>query len=85
MQRLATGETAPRKCRSGTRLPPTLVMAAVHELAKGWTSEAISIGSPGLVGVHGPHSEPGHLGRDGLGATSRRPAIGLCGSSTMRR
>ena len=82
---LATGETSPRKCRSGKRLTPTLLVATVHELAKGWTYEAISLGYPGLVGVHGLHTEPGHLGRDGMGSTSRRPSTGLCGSSTMRR
>ena len=30
---LATGETAPRTCRSGKRLTPTQMVAAVHELA----------------------------------------------------
>ena len=64
---LATGETAPRTFRSGKRLTPTQMVAAVHELTEGWTYEAISIGYPGLVGAHGPHSEPGNLGPGWVG------------------
>jgi len=64
---LATGETSPRKGRSGKRLTPTRMVAEVHELAEGWAYEAVSIGYPGLVGAHGPRSEPGNLGPGWVG------------------
>ena len=64
---LATGETEPRTCRSGKRFTPTQMVAAVHELAEGWTYEAISIGYPGVVGARGPRSEPGNLGSGWVG------------------
>ena len=64
---LATGETAPRTRQSGKRLTPTQLVAAVHELAEGWTYEAISIGYPGVVGARGPRSEPGNLGSGWVG------------------
>src|SRR5215217_6838195 len=64
---LATGETEPRTCLSDKRLTPTQMVAAVHELAEGWTYEAISIGYPGVVGTRGPRSEPGNLGSGWVG------------------
>ena len=64
---LATGETEPRSCRSGKRFTPTRMVAAVQELAEGWTYEAISIGYPGVVGERGPRSEPGNLGSGWVG------------------
>jgi hypothetical protein len=36
-------------------------------MAEGWDYEAISIGYPGLVGSHGPSSEPGNLGPGWVG------------------
>ena len=64
---LATGETTPRTCRSGKRLTPDQMVAAVQELAEDWTYEAISIGYPGVVGARGPASEPGNLGSGWVG------------------
>jgi polyphosphate glucokinase len=64
---LATGETDPRACRSGKRFTPTQMVAAVHELAEGWTYEAISMGYPGVVGARGPRSEAGNLGPGWVG------------------
>jgi len=64
---LATGETEPRKVRSGKRFTPPQMVAAVQALAAGWTYEAISIGYPGVVGPHGPRSEPGNLGPGWVG------------------
>ena len=64
---LATGETEPRTCPSGKRLTPTQMVAAVQELAAGWTYEAVSIGYPGVVGARGPRSEPGNLGSGWVG------------------
>jgi polyphosphate glucokinase len=64
---LATGETTPRTCRSGKRLTPDQMVAAVQELAADWTYEAISIGYPGVVGARGPASEPGNLGSGWVG------------------
>jgi polyphosphate glucokinase len=64
---LATGETEARTCPSGKRLTPTRMVAAVQELAAGWTYEAVSIGYPGVVGARGPRSEPGNLGSGWVG------------------
>ena len=43
------------------------MVAAVQELAEGWTYEAISIGYPGVAGARGPRSEPGNLGSGWVG------------------
>jgi polyphosphate glucokinase len=64
---LATGQTEPRKHRSGKNLTPAKVVEIVREMAEGWDYEAISIGYPGLVGDHGPSSEPGNLGSGWVG------------------
>jgi polyphosphate glucokinase len=58
---LAAGQTEPRKIRSGKKLTPAGMVEAVRELAEGWDYEAVSIGYPGMVGEHGPRSEPGNL------------------------
>jgi hypothetical protein len=59
---LATGETEPRKRRSGKKMTPVKMVEIVQELAEGWNYEAVSIGYPGLVGNQGPSSEPNNLG-----------------------
>jgi polyphosphate glucokinase len=64
---LASGQTEPRKRRSGRSLTPPKMVEAVQELAEGWDYEAISIGYPGLVGTLGPSSEPGNLGGGWVG------------------
>jgi polyphosphate glucokinase len=64
---LASGQTEPRKRRSGKSLTPPKMVEAVQELAEGWDYEAISIGYPGLVGTLGPSSEPGNLGGGWVG------------------
>ena len=64
---LATGETEPRKASSGKSLTPTRMAQKVKELADGWDYEGVSIGYPGLVGIHGPRSEPGNLGAGWVG------------------
>ena len=64
---LVTGETEPRLRRSGRHLTPPQLVAAVHELAEGWTYEAISMGYPGVVGARGPRAEPGNLGPGWVG------------------
>jgi polyphosphate glucokinase len=64
---LAAGQTEPRKTRSGRKLTPTGMVEAVRELAQGWDYEAVSIGYPGMVGEHGPRSEPGNLGPGWVG------------------
>ena len=64
---LATGETEPRPYRSGKRLTPAQMVAAVQALAEDWTYEAVSIGCPGVVGARGPASEPGNLGSGWVG------------------
>jgi polyphosphate glucokinase len=64
---LATGQTEPRKAPSGKDMTPTRMVEAVQGLAKGWDYEAVSIGLPALVGMHGPRSEPGNLGPGWVG------------------
>jgi polyphosphate glucokinase len=64
---LVSGQTEPRKQRSGCKLTPTGLIEIIQELAAGWEYEAISIGYPGLVGSHGPRSEPGNLGPGWVG------------------
>jgi polyphosphate glucokinase len=64
---LVTGQTEPRKHPSGKNLTPAKMVEIVRKLAKGWRYEAISIGYPGLVGDHGPSSEPGNLGSGWVG------------------
>jgi hypothetical protein len=64
---LASGETEPRKMNSGKKLTPTRMIEGVLKLAAGWKYDAISIGFPGLVGNHGPRSEPGNLGPGWVG------------------
>jgi predicted NBD/HSP70 family sugar kinase len=64
---LATGQTEPRKTSSGKRLTPGKMVDKVKELAEDWEYEAVSIGYPGLVGNHGPRSEPGNLGGGWVG------------------
>jgi polyphosphate glucokinase len=64
---LASGETEPRKMTSGKRLTPNRMVEGVQRLASEWKYEAVSIGFPGLVGNHGPRSEPGNLGAGWVG------------------
>jgi polyphosphate glucokinase len=64
---LASGQTEPRKRRSGKKLTPAKMVEIVQELAKRWDFDAISIGYPGLVGSQGPSSEPGNLGAGWVG------------------
>jgi polyphosphate glucokinase len=59
---LAAGQTEPRKTRSGKKLTPAGMVEAVRELAEGWDYEDVSVGYPGMVGEHGPRSEPANLG-----------------------
>lgn len=64
---LATGQTEPTKMPSGKRFTPARMVEAVKKLAETWEYDAVTIGYPGLVGTHGPHSEPGNLGSGWVG------------------
>jgi polyphosphate glucokinase len=64
---LLSGATEPRKMPSGKKLTPARLVESVQKLAEDWDYEAISIGYPGLVGSHGPRSEPGNLGPGWVG------------------
>jgi polyphosphate glucokinase len=64
---LASGQTEPRKAPSGRGFTPTRLVEEVRALTRDWEYEAISIGYPGLVGDHGPRSEPGNLGAGWVG------------------
>lgn len=64
---LASGQTEPRKAPSGKDFTPAKLVETVRTLAHDWEYEALSIGLPGLVGPHGPRSEPGNLGPGWVG------------------
>ena len=50
------------KAPTGKEFTPAKLVETARGLAAGWEYEAISIGYPGMVGAHGPRSEPGNLG-----------------------
>jgi polyphosphate glucokinase len=64
---LASGQIEPRKKPSGKKLTPGKFVEAVKDAAADWEYEAVSFGFPGLVGTHGPRSEPGNLGPGWVG------------------
>jgi predicted NBD/HSP70 family sugar kinase len=64
---LATGHIKPRKASSGKKLTPGKMIEIVRALTNDWEYEAVSLGYPGLVGLHGPRSEPGNLGPGWVG------------------
>src|SRR5207248_7134097 len=64
---LATGQSEPRRRKSGPGMTPQEMVAMVREMAADWTYEAVSVGYPGQVGDHGPRSEPGNLGPGWVG------------------
>jgi polyphosphate glucokinase len=64
---LASGQTEPRRNRSGIGLTPQRMVEIVRDLAGDWHYEAVSLGYPGQVGDHGPRQEPGNLGPGWVG------------------
>ncbi len=64
---LAAGQTEARKAPSGKDFTPARLVETVRALTPDWEYEAVSIGYPGLVGPHGPRSEPGNLGPGWVG------------------
>lgn len=64
---LATGQSEPRRRKSGPAMTPQEMVEMVREMASDWEYEAVSIGYPGQVGDHGPRSEPGNLGAGWVG------------------
>jgi hypothetical protein len=64
---LASGQHEPLKIDSGKDMTPARMVEAVMSAAKPWKFDAVSIGYPGLVGAHGPHSEPLNLGPGWVG------------------
>src|SRR5215210_6454710 len=67
MKILATGQSEPRRRRTGPTMTPQDLVARVRELASDWDYEAVSLGYPGQVGDSGPRSEPGNLGAGWVG------------------
>jgi polyphosphate glucokinase len=55
------------KAASGKKLTPGKMIDMVKELSKEWSYDAVSLGYPGMVGPHGPRSEPGNLGPGWVG------------------
>lgn len=64
---LATGQSEPRRRKSGPLMTPQEMVETVREMADDWEYEAVSIGYPGQVGDHGPRSEPANLGAGWVG------------------
>ncbi|MBM4073178.1 MAG: ROK family protein [Planctomycetes bacterium] len=64
---LLSGEVEPRRFSSGKRMTPTKMVESLLSEVGDWKYDAISIGYPGLVGDHGPRSEPGNLGHGWVG------------------
>jgi polyphosphate glucokinase len=60
---LATGQTEPRRFRSGPHLTATAMVKGVKACAKGWKYDAVSIGYPGVVVRDRPVAEPHNLGK----------------------
>src|SRR5262245_60422140 len=59
---LATGHRVPRKFPSGPTMTPGAMVKTVHELARGWEYDVVSIGYPGCVRHGMPIAEPYNLG-----------------------
>ena len=81
---LASGETEPRKASSGKSLTPTKMAEKVKELAAGWSYDGVSIGYPGLVGIHGPALGAGKS-RARLGRFQLRRRLRSTGADHQRR
>lgn len=84
---LAAGQTEPRKAPSGKEFTPGKLVETVRELAEDWQYDAISLGYPGLTGVHGPRSEPGNLGPGWVGfdfATAFGMPVKLINDASMQ-
>lgn len=64
---LATGEATARRINSGPDLGPARMVKRVLGACKDWKFGAVSIGYPGLAGMHGPRSEAGNLGPGWVG------------------
>jgi len=59
---LVNGETTPHKAPTGPDFTPDHLLGIVkHVEQQGWTFDAVTIGIPAMVGVHGLKSEPGNL------------------------
>ena len=67
LKALASGQHEPLKIASGKKMTPARMVEVVTDAAKPWKFDAVSIGYPGLVGAHGPHSEPLNLGSGWVG------------------
>lgn len=84
---LAAGQTEPRKAPSGKEFTPGKLVEAVRDLAQDWEYDAISLGYPGLTGIHGPRSEPGNLGPGWVGfdyATAFGQPVKLINDASMQ-
>jgi polyphosphate glucokinase len=64
---LASGQHAPLMIASGKHMTPVRMVEAILEATKSWKFDAVSIGYPGLVRAHAPHSEPLNLGSGWVG------------------
>jgi polyphosphate glucokinase len=64
---LATGETEPRRFRSGPRLSPQPMVEQILEVTKDWSYDAVSVGVPAQVRAGRIVHEPVNLGKGWVG------------------
>ena len=57
----ATGQSQPRRFRSGKHMTPELLVKQVQAEARGWQYDVIAIGYPGTVEKDGPARDPANL------------------------
>jgi len=63
----ATGQSQPRRFRSGKHLTPDLLVKQVQGETRGWKYDAIALGYPGDVAADGPARDPANVGRGWVG------------------
>jgi len=64
---LASGESKPRRIRSGRKLTPRAMVDRVCEAAAGWSWDRVAIGYPGVVCHDRTVTEPANLGKGWVG------------------
>ncbi len=68
---LASGQTEPRRFKSGPALRPQDMVLGTRKIAEGWSYDAVSIGYPGPILHNRPVAEPHNLGRGWVGFNFR--------------
>ena len=64
---LMSGETAPRRMASGSRLTPAQMVDGVKAITQDWPYDVVSLGYPGQVGHNIPAHDAVNLGKGWIG------------------